>query len=271
MTVVTIARGSYSGGTALAECVAKRLGYECVSREENLEAAAALYGGPVERLASEKAPHLWERLEGKTDNFPYHIYVRAALAQRAQGGNLVYHGYLGHLLLPDFPNVLRVRVVADLEYRLNAVMGEHKLDRDGALTYIENVDQERREWVGSLFGVDWDDLTRYDVVVNISLLGIDAACDAVARLAKHKRFAQTAASKKSMKDLALASLVSAGLVRDPATASAELKVAADSGVVIVRGTTTTDASLDSIPLVVGRVRGVRKTRVEVKVGSADEE
>lgn len=271
MTVITVARGSYSGGATLAECVAKRLGYECVSREENLKAAAVLYGGPVEKLASEKAPSLWERLEGKTDNFPYLTYVRAALAQRAKGGDLVYHGYLGHLLLPDFPNILRVRVVADVEFRLSTVMRERKLSRDDALAYIESVDRERREWVGSLFGVDWDDLTRYDVVVNISLLGIDAACDAIAHLAKHERFAQTKTSSKAMEDLALASLVSAALVREPVTASSQLKVLANGGVVTVAGTTRTPAGLDSIPQVAGRVSGVRETRVDVKVGSPAEE
>jgi hypothetical protein len=39
MSVITISRGSYSHGKEIAEKVAQKLGYECISREIILEAA----------------------------------------------------------------------------------------------------------------------------------------------------------------------------------------------------------------------------------------
>lgn len=39
MSIVTIARGSYSRGKEVAERLAKKLGYECISREILLEAS----------------------------------------------------------------------------------------------------------------------------------------------------------------------------------------------------------------------------------------
>lgn len=270
MTIITVSRGSYSGGTILARCVAEKLGYECVSREDNHRAAATLSGAPVEMLTSEKAPALSERLGGRTETFPYLTYVRAALCQRARSGDLVYHGLLGHLILPDFPNLLRVRVVADTEYRVEAVMREKKLARPEALAYIGKVDHERGEWARSLFGVEWDDLSRYDVVLNLSLLGIDAACDGVAHLARHPRFAATGASRKAIEDLSLASMVSAALVGDPSTATADLKVVADGGVVTVTGAARTKAAVEAVPGVASRVAGVTEARSKVKVGRAPE-
>ena len=40
MSVITISRGSHSHGKAIAEKVAKELGYECISREVLLEASS---------------------------------------------------------------------------------------------------------------------------------------------------------------------------------------------------------------------------------------
>ena len=39
MSIITISRGSYSRGVEIAEKIAKRLGYECISREVLLEAS----------------------------------------------------------------------------------------------------------------------------------------------------------------------------------------------------------------------------------------
>ncbi|MFC1980417.1 cytidylate kinase family protein, partial [Chloroflexota bacterium] len=39
MAIITISRGTFSGGQSLAEDVAKKLGYRCISREVLVEAA----------------------------------------------------------------------------------------------------------------------------------------------------------------------------------------------------------------------------------------
>ncbi|MGC8685573.1 MAG: cytidylate kinase family protein, partial [bacterium] len=39
MAIITISRGTFSGGQMLAECLAKKLGYKSISREILIEAA----------------------------------------------------------------------------------------------------------------------------------------------------------------------------------------------------------------------------------------
>jgi hypothetical protein len=41
MSVITISRGSYSGGREVAERLAKKLGFECISREVILAASSS--------------------------------------------------------------------------------------------------------------------------------------------------------------------------------------------------------------------------------------
>ncbi|MBI3326324.1 MAG: cytidylate kinase-like family protein, partial [Nitrospinae bacterium] len=156
MSTITISRGIASGGQALAEHVAATLGWTCLSREVIVEAARR-YGVPEPEIvkAFETAPTFWEKLTASRR--VYLTFLQAAMCEYAQRGNLVYHGYAGHELLPGINHVLKVRLVAPLEYRIRLVMERNKLDRKGAIRYITQVDEERASRMRYLFGVDWRD------------------------------------------------------------------------------------------------------------------
>ncbi|MCL5746360.1 MAG: cytidylate kinase-like family protein, partial [Acidobacteria bacterium] len=66
MSVITVSRGSFSGGKAIAEDVAEQLGYRCIDRDAVVERAAAS-GAPVGELveALEKPPALLDRFTHK--------------------------------------------------------------------------------------------------------------------------------------------------------------------------------------------------------------
>lgn len=263
MSIIAVSRGTFSGGEALAKGVAERLGYGCVSREV-IHEAAERYGFAVEELvaAMEKRPPLWERLVGKRT--AYLICMRAALCDRAQKGQLVYHGYLGHLLLPGIAHVLRVRVIADMEFRIQAAMQQQRFGRKEAMAYIEKVDKERRQWTRFLFDVAWDDPYLYDLVLNLSRMNLAAACETVVRLAAQPEFTPTSVSLKAMQDLALGSRVAAACARDSRTRDASLEVTADDGIVTITGTTQSPVVMEAVPSVARQVGGVKDVRTEVR-------
>ncbi len=264
MSIIAISRGTFSGGEAVAGSVAERLGYRCVSREVVFEAAWG-YGVPADELlaAMEKRPSLWERLAGKRT--AHLTFMRAALCEFARGGNLVYHGHLGHLLLPGISHVLRVRVIADLEYRIRAAMENQKLGQEEAKAYIQKVDKERRQWTRFLFDVDWDDPSLYDVVLTLGCMTLTAASDMVVQLAEQPEFRPTAASTKAMQDLTLGSRVAAVLARDPRTAGANLEAVADDGVVRITGTTQSPLLIEAVPLAARQIEGVKDIKNEVRL------
>jgi len=269
MAIITISRGTFSGGKALAECLAERLGYECLSREVILDAASG-YGIPAEKLtaAMEKPPSFWQQLTG--ERVDYLQYVRAALCERAMKGNLVYHGHAGHLLLAGVSHVIRVRVIADMEQRIKAAMRDQKLDRSTAIAYIKRVDKERVKWTRFLYGVDWHDPSLYDVVLNLSHISIRGACETIVRMAELDEFQPTRESVKALEDLTIASRVWAALAKDPRTTAADLRVTAKDGVVTVTGTTGSEAVVEAIPLAASQVEGVREVKCEVGIGSVYE-
>src|SRR6266850_2167906 len=126
MPIITIYQGASGEGQELAETVAEALGYRCVGREVLVEASRR-YRIPEAKLNEivEKGPHWWERL--LQDVRPYRIALQAALCELAQDGPLVYHGHLGHELLPGIKHVLKVLLTASNEHRIEQIRSRQNL------------------------------------------------------------------------------------------------------------------------------------------------
>jgi cytidylate kinase len=262
--IVTISRGSFSGGRVLAECLAEKLGYRVVSREI-LAAAAKRYGVAEERLARalERAPGLWERL-GRERQL-YITYIQAALCELLQEDNVVYHGHAGHLLVRDVSHVLRVRLIAPMGYRIGAAMASLRCGREEAEAHVRRVDEERARWTRFLYEIDWDSPLLYDLVVNLEGMSVETACAVVGATAAQPEFQPTEASRKALRDLTLGCRVRAALARDEGTARLEVVVAADDGVVSLQGSLHDDETL-TVQSVVERVSGVAAVSAE-RLGS----
>lgn len=263
MPIVAISRGTFSGGEEVAKAVADRLGCPCVSREVILEEAWK-HGVSKDEMtaAMDRRPPFWQRVAGERTS--HLILMRAALCEHALQGDLVYHGHLGHLLLPGVSHVLGVRVVADLEFRIPATMQHQQVGRDEALAHITKVDKERRQWCQFIFGVDWDDPGLYDLVVNLSRASVDSACEAIVTIAGQAGFQPTPASSKAMRDLALSSRVAAKLAMEPRTRATFPSIRADDGIVTISGAADSSEAAKAMAAVASAVEGVREVRSEVQ-------
>lgn len=267
MGIVTISRGSFAGGKAVAEQLAQSLGWPLLGREEVLQQTASQYGIAESRLASalDSPPPFWEQMLGR--RLAYVKCVTAVLLDHAGQGNLVYHGYVGHLLLAGVGHVLRVRVIADMEKRLAAAMQQGGLSRDQATAHIQRVDQDRSRWARALYGVNWESPELYDLVVNLQQVTPDSACAVIRRALEMPEFQPTAQSRRDLENLSLSCRVWAALASEPQTRSAGLHVAADDGQVVITGSVGSGKAADAVPRLAQAVKGVRSLRCEVGVGS----
>ena len=256
MPIITISRGTFSGGRDLAEALARELGYPCISREVLVEAGER-YGASEAALSAAliRAPSLLDRL--KRDRDRYLAYIRAVLCKHAREGDFIYHGHAGHHLLAGIRHVVRVRVVADTSFRISAAMKQLNMTSRQAEVYVKKVDAERRKWTRFLYGVAWEDPSNYDIVLNLEYLGIDGACAAVVRLAELPQFQPTEESRRALGNLALQSSVFAALSRDERTRDADFRVRAQDGVT-VEGVAKLPQMMESVGEVVSGVEGVTK-------------
>lgn len=213
MAVITISRGSYSKGKEVAEKVAERLGYRCLSREVILDASEHYHIPEIKMIkAIHDAPSILERF-GR-DKACFVSYYQSALAQDVQKDNVVYHGLAGHLLLKGVPHVLKVRIIADLDERVRNEMAREGIPKREALSLILKDDQERRKWTQNLYGVDPWDSSLYDLVLHIHKLNIIDAVDFICHATNLPQFRTTKESQQKMDDLTLASQVKAALISD---------------------------------------------------------
>lgn len=211
MAIITISRGSYSKGKEVAEKVAAKLGYDCISRDVILDASDRFRIPEIKLIrAIHDAPSILDRFSHGKQTFI--AYYRSALARMVQKDNVVYHGLAGHVLLKGVPHVLKVRIIADLEDRVAAEMEREGISEQEARSLLVRDDEERRRWTNSLYGVDPRDSALYDLVLHIHKLKVEDAVDFICQAALLEGFKTTEESQQMMDDLALACEIKAILV-----------------------------------------------------------
>jgi cytidylate kinase len=266
MGIVTISRGSHSGGKAVAEQLGRRLDYPVLGREQLLHLAADEYGISEKALLdSLNQPPAWQQVLGK--RLVYVKCVTAVLFEHVRQGNLIYHGNVGHLLLAGLSHVMRVRVIADMEQRIRAAMEQNKLDRKQAAAHIQHADKERGKWTKALYGVNWEDVGQYDVILNLERITAAGACETLARMLDLDNFRPTEASRKALDNAILSCRVWAAMAKNPSTRSANLEVTADGGDVRITGNVGSSKTIEIIAETARQVEGVKNLRCEVGMGT----
>jgi cytidylate kinase len=208
MSIITISRGSYFRGKEVAEKLAKKLGYECISREILLEASEEFNIPEIKLIrAIQDAPSILERLTRSRERYIAHI--RAALLKHVQKDNIVYHGLFGHFFLQDIPHVLKVRIVGDLEARVADEVKREGISAAKAREILLRDDEERRKWALHLYGADWWDATLYDLVVNLKTITVDDAVELLTHLVKLPGFQTTPDSQQAIDNLVAAARMEA--------------------------------------------------------------
>jgi cytidylate kinase len=263
MSIITVSRGSFSGGKMLAECLAEKLGYRCIDRDTIVERAAASVRGITQndfREALEKPPGFLERFKHK--RYVYLALFQAALTEEVRPGKAVYHGLAGHLLLKGGPHLLRTRLIAPMEYRIEMVQERLRYSRAEAVAYIERMDEQRRKWTQFLYGVDWGDPSLYDLVINLEYMNIAQACNLISSITLERCFEFTPECQQVMDDMALAARVRATLAIDPATSDLEVEAVAVRGRVAIKGKVSVVDQVAEVRRVAAAVPGVKIVDLE---------
>lgn len=262
MTIITISRGSYSRGKEIAERVAERLGYKCLAREVILEACVRYDVAEMKLIrAIHDAPTILERFGMSKER--YVAKFNAEFLEQMKQDNVVYHGLAGHFFLRGVSHVLKVRIIADMEYRTKLETKRESISSEAALAILEHDDRERRRWSKMLFGIDPSDPSLYHLVLHVGALAPEIATDIICSTAQGEEFQTTTTSKQALEDLLLATKIKALLVgSDP-----HAEVSARDGVVNVRvrGSTLHEANYkQDIDRMARSVAGVREVNVELE-------
>ncbi|MBW1774601.1 MAG: cytidylate kinase family protein [Deltaproteobacteria bacterium] len=261
MSIITISRGSYSKGKEVAERVAQKVGYECISRDIVLEASEEFNVSEIKLIrAIHDAPSILNRFSYEKER--YTAYFQAALLQHFRKDNLVYHGLAGHFFVKGVSHVLKVRIIADMEDRVRLEMEREEITRAEALRILKKDDEERKKWSQHLYGIDTSDPILYDLIIHIHKISVIDAVDIICHTVGLKDFQTSSESKKAIDDLALSAEAKAALM----VIKHDIKVSAQNGVIFI----TTEAPISQeavlirdIEKIAKNISGVKEVKIDV--------
>jgi cytidylate kinase len=183
MPVITLSRQIGSGGDEIAVAVAERLHLRLVGHEI-ISQAARQAGVPQVALAELDELGLLGIKPRKEDLTLYRETVGRLICEWAAAEDVLFLGRGSQVVLADWPGVLRVRVVAPFAMRVAGVQGGCSVPADIATALVEARDKARAAYVHRHYGVQANDPTLYDMVLNMVHLTVPGAVALVCSAAK---------------------------------------------------------------------------------------
>jgi len=235
MAIITISREMGSGGIPIAHKVAEKLGYRLIDGETITEAAAA-YGLSPEAVeqADEKPPHFVDTLDSK-QFLDLHL-IELIILEAALKGNVVIYGRGGQDLLLDISSVLRTRIIAPFEDRVERWSEREWLDPDRARYLVRKSDQQRAGFIKYYFDRDWEDSVHYDLTINTQRLSEDMAVQIICDSVKDDNLEGIKASSKViLSDLILRKRVEIAILSTDEIDAYLLEIEVENGVITLSG------------------------------------
>ena len=196
---ITIEREYGSGGTFVARKLAEECGINCYGREI-LEEVSKEYN-----ISPESIEHYEETV---TNSFLYsmfiisrvqagdpdmlenegHIYVaeQRMIKKMASRGRAIFLGHCAAEALKDRKGVIKVFIRSSKEDKTKRIMDLYGIDEREVELIRKKFDKKRANYFYANTAKTWDDLRNYDIVLDVSNLGIDGCVEMLKGLLEMK-------------------------------------------------------------------------------------
>ena len=184
MALITVTTSLGCGATTVAQKVAEVLKLELYD-DDRLQQEAVGMGYSSEDLKAfdEKAPGLFDRLLRRRPEI-YDELMAAVIYEVARRGEGIIIGHGSFYFLKDFTCALHLRLHASKQFRIRRLVETRKVSPEAALKMIENRDNELKSFLDFLFQIDWNDMSLYDLIINVDKLDLNAAVAMIVNLAE---------------------------------------------------------------------------------------
>jgi cytidylate kinase len=265
MAIITISREMGSGGIPIAHQAAAKLGYTLIDGETILDAADE-YGLTPEAIeqADEKPPHFVDTLDSKQYLSLHQIEL--IILKAALKGNVIIYGRGGQDLLEGVDSVLRVRIIAPFEVRVERWAEREWLDPDRARYLVRKSDQQRAGFIKYYFDRDWTDNDHYDLVINTLRLSEEMAVKLICSSVKDENLVNAKPdSKKRLRDLILSKQVEIEIMSVDEIDASLLEISTESDVVTLSGQVHSKAERKEAEARARAVAGAGNVNNEIRV------
>lgn len=192
LQLITLSREYGAGGSELGVLLGQMLGWPVVDHELVRQLAARLSCEEGEVVAmDEHAPSFLERLasvatvtapESRVHSRPWSTdpdcvaaAAREVLLEAAQHPPVIIVGHGGNCLFRSRPDVLRVRVVAPFDIRVQRVARRTGASPQRAAAEVRRRDADRQQYLQRYYKSDTNDPCGYDLQINTGTVSLQAA------------------------------------------------------------------------------------------------
>lgn len=194
--IISVGREFGSGGHVIAEELAKRFGIPLydqnllanIAKEKNLDA------GELDRYDETPKNRLFYRKVKGYSNSPEENVANLQFAHlqklAKEGESFVIVGRCAETKLKEFPALVSIFVLGDMEAKVERVMKKYELSRGDAEQLIKKMDWKRKSYHNYYCNGKWGDSRNYDLSINSSTLGIEETVNIIDAFVKAKQKAE---------------------------------------------------------------------------------
>ena len=199
MSVITVFNALHCNEELIIPQLVAKTGYRLISDGEIVALASKLSG-----IASDRVSRAFSAKTSLFNPFTHEkersvAYLRLAVAEILAEGNMVVVGFGCHLVPASISHVLRICLIAEMNYRLSLASAEKD-----SLKAIHKSDEDIAAWTLQLLGkTDPWDPALYDMVIPTDKIGADESVHLIVRNLHADVLAPTAASLAALADFHL--------------------------------------------------------------------
>jgi cytidylate kinase len=202
VSVITLSAPYGAGGSWVGPAVAERLGLPFVDRAIPTGVAERLSVPLREAIERDEAVgvslarmSVWLGHVGQAFGAPAALPDEAAegafrrateevIREHAHGGGALILGRGGAVVLRDEPGALHVRLDGPVEARIRQGMEVEGVDRETAERHVTETDRAREAYVQHFYRVDPRDATLYHLVIDSTVIPLDACVEIIVAAAE---------------------------------------------------------------------------------------
>ena len=194
--VIAISRIYGAGGREIGEILSKKLNIRYLDKEllrlaaENSGISESFFHVADERpgenwlykTMKSLTPELGKPVVGKDmlkdeNLFRYQSEIIKKLSE-SEEPCIIVGRCAGHVL-QDYENLFRVFIYADTASRIERIVRRTGYNEEEARKAIKKIDRERKEYYNYYTGMDWKDMSQYDLCIDSGKLGAEKCADLI--------------------------------------------------------------------------------------------
>lgn len=181
--IITIGREYGSGGHAIGEMLAEKLGIGFYDAEiiQHLSEKKGIKKETLSKYDEKPSPVLMNRsvrgystsLEEAVAEMQFKMIRKIA----ASGESFVLIGRCGETVLSKYDFLIRLFVLGDMDSRIARIMKRKRVSRKEAQKLIKTTDKRRKAYHNYYSDGKWGDSRTYDLTINSSRLGVEGTAE----------------------------------------------------------------------------------------------